>query len=111
MPEYGVWFALPFAIAVTYFWRALGVAVSGRINPEGDLFLWVQCVAYAMLAGLVTRMLFFPAGTLGDTELVYRLGALAVALVAFFLAKRNLFVGLAVGVGAFVAMTALTSSG
>lgn len=111
MLETNAWLALPLAVAATYVWRALGVAISGRIDPDGDVFLWVQCVAYAMLAGLVSRMIFFPAGALGGTELAYRLGAIAVALVAFFLAKRNLFIGLAAGVGAFVAMSALLPGG
>src|SRR3546814_9582946 len=33
----------------TYFWRALGVALSGRIDADSRLFEWVACVAYAML--------------------------------------------------------------
>lgn len=111
MLETEAWLALPLAVAATYAWRAVGVAVSGRIDPDGDVFLWVQCVAYAMLAGLVSRMIFFPGGALGGTELAYRLGALVIALVVFFLAKRNLFAGLAAGVGAFIVMSALLPSG
>ena len=109
MAENSAWLILPAAVAVSYFWRALGVAVSGRLDPHGDLFLWVQCVAYAMLAGLVSRMAFFPAGALGGTELGLRLGALALALLAFFLARRNLLVGIAAGVGAFILMNVFLS--
>ena len=60
--------ALPAAVAVSYMWRALGVAVSGRIDPDSDLFLWIHCVAYAMLAGLVSRMLFLPSGALAASD-------------------------------------------
>src|SRR3546814_20526864 len=39
-----------------YFWRALGVALSGRIDADSRLFEWVACVAYPMLAGLLARL-------------------------------------------------------
>ena len=64
MSESAAWIALPGAVAISFLWRAIGVAVSGRIDPASDVFLWVQCVAYAMLAGLVSRMLFLPTGVL-----------------------------------------------
>ena len=44
----------------TYFWRAMGVVLSGRIRTDGPLFQWVGCVAYAMIAGLAVRILVLP---------------------------------------------------
>ena len=29
----------------TYFWRALGVALSGRVDASSRLFEWVACAA------------------------------------------------------------------
>lgn len=91
----------------TYLWRGLGVAFSTRIHPEGALFRWVTCVSYAMLAGLISRMLVLPIGSLADTPLSIRLGAMAVAVIVFFLFGRSLLPGLAAGVATFIALTAI----
>ncbi len=110
MPEAAwVW---PFVVitasaAVTYAWRALGVLLAGRIDPGGAVFRWVGCVAYALLAGLVARMILLPIGPLRDAAVEARVGAAAVGLAAFLLTGRNLLLGLGAGVAAVVALAAL----
>jgi branched-subunit amino acid transport protein len=89
----------------TYLWRGLGVALSGRINPAGGFFVWVGCVAYSMVAGLVVRIILMPAGSLGHTLLEHRLAACAAALAAYFLARRNLLFGILVGLVLFVGLS------
>lgn len=80
--------------AGTYVWRALGVAVAGKLDPKGELFSWMSCVALAMIAGLVSRMLVDPVGVLAATSLVERLAATACGLVVYFaLTRRNLLLG------------------
>ncbi len=111
MSESAAWIALPAAIAVSYLWRAIGVALSGRIEPDSDVFLWVQCVAYAMLAGLVSRMLFLPSGTLADSESWIRLAAVGIGLAVYFVLKRNLLLGILAGVAAFLALQYLQTPG
>lgn len=82
----------------TYLWRALGVAVAGRLDPEGEIFSWMGCVALAMIAGLVARMLIEPVGVLAATSLPERLGATACALVVYFaFTRRNLLAGVVAG--------------
>ncbi|MBI2311592.1 MAG: AzlD domain-containing protein [Betaproteobacteria bacterium] len=81
----------------TYLWRGLGVALSGRIHTEGELFAWVGCVAYAMVAGLIARIILLPVGTLAATPLLDRLLACGLALLVFFRLGRNLFVGVVAG--------------
>ncbi len=78
----------------TYLWRGLGVALSARIRPESELFAWIGCVAYAMLAGLISRVILMPSGSLEETALWQRLAATGFALAAYLLfTKKNLFVG------------------
>jgi branched-subunit amino acid transport protein len=78
----------------TYVWRGLGVAVSARIRPQSELFAWIGCVAFAMLAGLISRVVLIPSGALEHTALWQRLAATGFALVAYFLfTKKNLFAG------------------
>lgn len=80
--------------AGTYLWRGLGVAVSARIRPDSELFAWIGCVAFAMLSGLISRVVLLPSGALEQTSLWQRLAATGCALaVYFFFAKKNLFAG------------------
>ncbi len=88
--------------AATYLWRGLGVLLSGRLSPQSAMFEWVSCVAYALVAGLIARIIVAPSGLLAQTALADRLLACAVAFVAYRLARRNMFAGLVCGVAFFV---------
>lgn len=88
--------------AATYASRGAGVALSGRIDPASPLFAWVGLVTYALLAGLVARMILLPIGPLQETSLIARLFAVAVGTGLFFLTRRNLLVGVASGTIALV---------
>ncbi|UCE30670.1 MAG: AzlD domain-containing protein [Burkholderiales bacterium] len=91
--------------AATYLWRGLGVLLSGRVGTDSPAFVWVGCVAYAMIAGLTARVLLLPAGALAAAPLVDRGLACAAALTVFFvLTRRNLFAGVGAG---FVTMVVL----
>jgi branched-subunit amino acid transport protein len=86
----------------TYLWRGLGVLLSGKFSASGEFFNWAGCVAYAMIAGLTTRILLMPTGTLAETPLWARLLACALALAAYFFWGRNLLVGITIGFTALV---------
>lgn len=108
MPDDSPWVTVLVAAAATYFWRALGVALSGRINPNGVISEWIGCVAYALLAGLIARMIVLPIGPLHSVGLGIRLTAAAVALAVFYLARRSILLGVFAGAGALVGLTLLT---
>lgn len=94
--------------AATYLWRGLGVALSAGLDTQSALFDWVACVALAMIAGLIARILILPTGVLAETLLWQRIGATAIALVTFyFFTRRNLLVGVLAGSLAMVAFAAL----
>jgi branched-subunit amino acid transport protein len=108
--------AVPLALAVgalvTYAWRGLGVLLSGRIDPDGPLFAWTACVAYALLAALIARMIVLPRGDLADTAALDRLLAAGLALACFFwVTRRNMLLSVAAGSGALVLLTWLRTSG
>jgi branched-subunit amino acid transport protein len=86
---------------VTFAWRGLGVVLSGRLRSDGRLFEWIACVAYALLAGLVARMVVLPTGPLAGTALADRLLATTAAVAAFYLWRRGgVLVGCLAGCGA-----------
>jgi branched-subunit amino acid transport protein len=97
-----LWLLLLACGAATYLWRGLGVLLSGRINPQSAMFEWVSCVAYALVAGLIARIIVMPSGLLAQTALMDRLLACAVAFIAYRLVRRNMFVGLVCGVVFFI---------
>jgi branched-subunit amino acid transport protein len=90
----------------TYAWRGIGLLISGRVRVNSAFFLWAGCVAYAMIAGLTMRIVLLPGGTLAETLLSQRLVACALALAVYFRSRRNLFIGIAAGFGALIALIA-----
>jgi len=90
--------------AATYLWRGLGVLLSGRVRTESEVFTWVGCVAYAMVAALIARLVLMPEGTLAATTLYERLAACAAALLVYYRGRRNLFTGIASGFAVIVAL-------
>jgi branched-subunit amino acid transport protein len=105
VPE--LWLVVVAAALGTYLWRGLGVLLSGRIKVNSELFNWVACVAYAMVAGLISRIVIVPGGMLTQTGLAERLIACVLAVAAYYLSRRNLLVGVSAGVAAIMAMVAL----
>src|SRR4051812_7227854 len=109
LPEIQLIVVLIAGAAATYVWRALGVALSGRIDPSGPVFEWVGCVAYALLAALlaalIARMIIIPVGPLEATDLGARLVSAAIALAAFFLTRKSIFVGVTAGTLALIGFT------
>lgn len=97
--------AIAGAALATYLWRALGVALSGRLTLDQPVFKWVSCVTYAMLAGLIARLIILPGGALAETQDVDRIAAAVIALAIFYLTRRNLGLGVAAGAGALVLIT------
>lgn len=78
-------------------WRWLGLYVGRGLDIDGEVFRWVRAVATAMVAGLVMRLLVFPAGALAAVPLALRLAAFAAGIAAFYAARRNLGAGVVGG--------------
>ena len=103
--------ALIAASMATYIWRGVGAALAQRIGVGGAAFQWFSCVAYAMLAALIARIILLPAGALSETPLIDRVGATVFGLVLFFAFRRQVFVGTAGGLAAFVVLAHLRGEG
>jgi len=97
--------------AATYLWRGLGVLLSGKVRADGEIFTWVGCVAYAMIAALIARMIFLPVGSLAATSLAERLAAIIAALLAYYIGRKNLLMGILAGFTTMYASGWLQSEG
>ncbi|MDD9877849.1 MAG: AzlD domain-containing protein [Magnetovibrio sp.] len=80
---------LIFALLGTFGLRALGVIGAGHLEEDTPLFRWVGCVAFAIAAGLMAKILFLPSGVLADAALVSRLGGFAAGVTIFFVFGRR----------------------
>jgi branched-subunit amino acid transport protein len=103
------WFLIAMAALVTYGWRFAGVLLGGRIDVDSGMFRWSAAVAYALLAGLIARMILMPEGPLAETALSHRLAAAAAASFVFFLTRRNLLLGCAAGMAVLILLSVATS--
>ncbi len=92
-----LWIIVLGCFAATFFWRLLGVIVVKKIDPDGPIFEWVTCVSYAMVAGLIFRMIMMPESELANVPLIIRIAALGFAFSAYFVFRRRLLAGVLAG--------------
>ena len=90
MSDINPWYILLLCTAGTFLWRAAGVVLSSHINPEGTFFQWLNCVAYALLSGLIARVIILPSGQLENTLLPDRLLPIIAGFFVFFLFDKNI---------------------
>jgi hypothetical protein len=78
-------------------WRMLGLWLGGGLDEGSELLIWVRAVATAILAGVIAQIVVQPPGALAGVPGFLRYGAVAAGFVAFVLARRSIFAGVACG--------------
>ena len=74
----------------TYLSRFLGVVSSEKMDIKSKIFRWFNCIAYAILAALIARMVIFPAGVLAESSILIRFLVLGLSITLFIITKKNL---------------------
>lgn len=98
--ELALYLVLIFACFLPHeIWRWFGIVLSRGLDEESELIVWVRAVAIAILTGVVGKILVFSPGALANVPLWVRLSAAAVGMVAFFLARQAVLIGVAAGTG------------
>lgn len=97
-----LWGLLALGAAATYAPRLAGALLSGRVNAASPLLDWVEAVAYALLAGLISRMILLPVGPLAEIGLGLRLFAVACGVAVFLVSRRNILLGVVAGAAVVV---------
>lgn len=95
--ELAWWGALLLAALGTYFWRGLGVLLSGHINQEGEFFRWLSAVTYAMVAALTFRLIILPVGILEEVPLLFRILFSVIAVIVMMSKPGRMVPSLIVG--------------
>ena len=86
--------------AGSFLWRGIGVWVADRVDVRGEWFRWVSCVAFAMIAGLVCRVVLLPVGELAQSSLWRRIAGVAIALIAYRIGRKSMLIGVLTGAAA-----------
>ncbi|MBO6756172.1 MAG: AzlD domain-containing protein [Roseibium sp.] len=87
----------------TDIWRWLGVLAGGRLREDSEVLIWVRCVATALVAGVIAKLILFPQGALADTPMALRLAAAAAGFAAFLIFGQRVIIGVSVGVAVLLA--------
>jgi hypothetical protein len=90
-------------VAANGVWRLGGALLSSGISDDGAVITWVRAVSTALVAALISRIVLFPPGALADVDIVIRIAAFGLGILAFFLTRRNLGAGILAGAAALLA--------
>ena len=83
-------FAIIVTSLATYSSRLFGVLTSEKINENSKIYRWFNCLAYSTLAALISRILIFPNGILGETSYLIRIIVILFSILIFYFTKKNL---------------------
>ena len=72
-------FILLAGFLATDIWRWLGVLIGNRLHDDSELLNWVKAVATALIAGVIGKLILFPAGALATAPVALRLAEAFVA--------------------------------
>jgi hypothetical protein len=78
-------------------WRVLGLVLARGLDEDSEVVVWSRAVATAILAGVIAKLILFPAGALAGIPLTVRVGAAVCGFVAFLAVKRSVFAGVLAG--------------
>jgi len=98
MTDVTLWYLVIGSGLATMAWRYSGALFAASINVDTPFYRWISCVSYAMVAGLVARMILMPNGELAGVPLWIRLLATAAAFLIYALAGQRVFAGVLAGV-------------
>jgi hypothetical protein len=84
-------------------WRMLGVVLARGLNEDSQIIVLARATATAILTGVVGKLVIFAPGALANVSVTVRVGAAALGLVAYLLARRSVLAGV---VAATLAMMA-----
>jgi len=84
-------------------WRMLGVVLARGLDEDSQIIVLARAVATAILTGVVGKLVIFAPGALASVPLSVRLGATALGLVGYLLARRSVLAGVVVATVAMMA--------
>ena len=78
---------------VTYAWRAMGMIFAAHLDSDSSLARWFTCLAYAVIAGFIGRMILVPEGVLADVSVVDKVVAILFGFAVYVIKGRSIYWG------------------
>ena len=83
--------------------RLAAVLISRGIDENSGLFTWVRFVALALLAGVVSKLVYAPVAALASVPVWAPVTAIAIGVGTFFALRRALLAGILAGEAVLIA--------
>jgi hypothetical protein len=83
-------------------WRVLGLVLARGLNEDSEVVVWSRAVATAILAGVIAKLILFPAGALDGIPLTVRVTAAVCGFLVFLAVRRSVFAGVLAGEAALL---------
>ena len=107
MSALGEWAPYAMLILVGYLpneaWRLLGVVLARGLDEDSQIIVLARAVANAILTGVVGKLVIFAPGALAGVPVAVRLGAAALGLVAYVIARGSVLAGVVAAMLALMA--------
>ena len=107
MSALGEWAPYAMLILVGFLpndvWRLLGVVLARGLDEDSQIIVFARATATAILTGVVGKLVIFAPGALAGVSLTVRLGATALGLVAYVVARRSVLAGVVAATLAMIA--------
>ncbi|NVK33211.1 MAG: AzlD domain-containing protein [Rhodobacteraceae bacterium] len=87
----------------TDIWRWIGVFAGGKLREDGELLIWVRCVATALVAGVIARLILFPSGALAEMPMWLRAASAIIGFAVFSITGQKVVYGVLSGVIVLIA--------
>jgi hypothetical protein len=81
-------------VAANAIWRLGGLLLSSGLSEDGPVIAWVKAVSTTLVAALIARIVIFPPGALAQISTPVRVGAFALGIVVYYVARRHLGLGI-----------------
>ena len=78
-----------FAFLPNEIWRIAGALLSRGLDENSEWLALVRAMATALLAGVVAKILLVPPDALAIVPIGMRTGAIAVAVIVYFISGRR----------------------
>lgn len=78
-------------------WRVLGLVLARGLNEDSEIVVWSRAVATAIIAGVIAKLILFPAGALAGIPLAIRVAAAVCGFLVFLGVRRSVFAGVLAG--------------
>lgn len=89
--------------------RVAAVLLPGGVDESSAFLTWVRYVALGLLAAVVSKLVYAPAGALATVPIPATAAAIAVGVAVFFLLRRALVLGILAGEALLVTAAWLAS--